>query len=277
LTGGADTTLRIWDLEEFYGEPDALIKGHQGAVTCAEFVGRGRNIVSGSRDGTGRLWDVPTQTMIHLYATQTGPVNSVALWKDANAVDSPAEGTIYFSRRIKAQHKPTELLYVCFADSRDFGTEGNLFILGTEEGAVHVFDLRQRDRLFQMTSTGAANAVAVTAATGTIVAGAADGALSGWDIRTLQNGNGNSQPTMSLRRETAAVTALKTVGSSVIACHGDGAAYMWDITTSSSLLDFCGPDYDPLFTIAAGEVGQTATLFTGGRDGILRSYRLPHM
>lgn len=37
-----------------------------------EFVERGRNIVSCSRDGTIRLWDVSEQHVIHSYGSDTG-------------------------------------------------------------------------------------------------------------------------------------------------------------------------------------------------------------
>ena len=46
-----------------------------------DFVERGRNVVSCSRDGTAKLWDVSKQKCLHTYQSEQGRavVNSCAL------------------------------------------------------------------------------------------------------------------------------------------------------------------------------------------------------
>jgi WD40 repeat protein len=62
LTGGGDMQLRIWSLEDAQVErAAATLCGHRGGVLSADFVGRGRQLISSARDGTVRLWEVPTQ------------------------------------------------------------------------------------------------------------------------------------------------------------------------------------------------------------------------
>jgi WD40 repeat protein len=153
-----------------------------------------------------------------------------------------------------------------------------VFIIGAEEKAVYIYDLRQRHQLFALASTDAVNSVFAIPGTTTFVSGAANGSLQCWDLRVLRNGDTSSQvPSLVKQRESSAVTGIVGVpGSSaaVVTCHGDGACYKWDVTSGDSLVDYCGPDYDPLFTATSGTVGGEAVLYTGGRDGVLRSYRL---
>lgn len=64
-----------------------------------DFVERGRNVVSCSRDGTAKLWDVSTQKCLHTYQSDSGgaEVNACTLHKtDAvdNLTTSPDEGKL---------------------------------------------------------------------------------------------------------------------------------------------------------------------------------------
>eukprot|EP00013_Stygamoeba_regulata_P013208 CAMPEP_0177689058 /NCGR_PEP_ID=MMETSP0447-20121125/34972_1 /TAXON_ID=0 /ORGANISM="Stygamoeba regulata, Strain BSH-02190019" /LENGTH=479 /DNA_ID=CAMNT_0019199367 /DNA_START=114 /DNA_END=1553 /DNA_ORIENTATION=- len=62
LTAGGDMRLCIWSLEDAQTErAAATLSGHCGGVLSADFVQRGRQLISSARDGTVRLWEVPTQ------------------------------------------------------------------------------------------------------------------------------------------------------------------------------------------------------------------------
>jgi len=63
-------------------------------VLEVDFVERGRNVVSCSRDGTAKLWDVSQQQCIHTYSTSSGlgVINSFSL-HDTQAIDlGPTSG-----------------------------------------------------------------------------------------------------------------------------------------------------------------------------------------
>jgi WD40 repeat protein len=55
VTGGEDKTARVWNAET--GKSLFVLAGHTGAVTAAAFVGAGE-VVTGSADGSVRVWDV---------------------------------------------------------------------------------------------------------------------------------------------------------------------------------------------------------------------------
>ena len=54
MTGGHDKTVRIWDART--GELLLTLSGHDGWVTTVAFSKDGRRIVSGSFDGTIKVW-----------------------------------------------------------------------------------------------------------------------------------------------------------------------------------------------------------------------------
>ena len=61
VSGGYDTTLRLWDAASGLpiGQP---LKGHSRQVTSVAFSPDGKLIVSGGHDRTLRLWDAATGT-----------------------------------------------------------------------------------------------------------------------------------------------------------------------------------------------------------------------
>lgn len=68
LSGGADATLTLWDLEGKQSVGNYY--GHGKAVTCVAFVTdtQGRLLaLSGSDDGTLKLWDLPSGETLHTF------------------------------------------------------------------------------------------------------------------------------------------------------------------------------------------------------------------
>jgi eukaryotic-like serine/threonine-protein kinase len=75
-SGGADSTVCLWDMES--GRSLGELVGHTGAVTTLAFA-RSRNLLaSGSRDRTVRIWDVSSGKTVHLLAGHEGPVLSLS-------------------------------------------------------------------------------------------------------------------------------------------------------------------------------------------------------
>ena len=53
----SDMIVRFWDVAT--GKRIALPRRHERSVSAAPFSPDGKSVVSGSRDGTARLWDGP--------------------------------------------------------------------------------------------------------------------------------------------------------------------------------------------------------------------------
>jgi len=61
------------------------LAGHTGAVTSLDWSQNGQQILSGSRDSTARLWDVPRRKQRVSLDGHAGPVLCVAFAPDAQA------------------------------------------------------------------------------------------------------------------------------------------------------------------------------------------------
>ena len=92
-TGGADNIIRIWALPavEPPAEPQKPVKeigGHGGPVTSlVALAPNGAQLLSGSQDGTARVWDVNGGNQVR-QMNHGGPVTSVAARADGQRVAS---------------------------------------------------------------------------------------------------------------------------------------------------------------------------------------------
>jgi WD40 repeat protein len=107
VSGGADWTVRLWDLET--GKELTYLDGHGGGVLDVAFSPDGKRILSAGSagfldpklsherpwqpggDSSIRLWDATTGTLIHTMAGHTTMVRSVAFSKDGSRALSAGE------------------------------------------------------------------------------------------------------------------------------------------------------------------------------------------
>ena len=67
--------IRLWDLEA--GRELVAFAGHTGEVGCLAFASDGRRFLSGSADGTMRLWDLPNEATLARLAARPGAAPAV--------------------------------------------------------------------------------------------------------------------------------------------------------------------------------------------------------
>lgn len=89
LSGSADTTLKLWDLNT--GKKIRTFKGHSSPVDSVTFSSDGRHALSGSSDKTLKLWDINTGKRIRTFIGHSGEVKSVAFSRDGRFALSCSE------------------------------------------------------------------------------------------------------------------------------------------------------------------------------------------
>ncbi|MCO6459677.1 MAG: PD40 domain-containing protein [Pirellulaceae bacterium] len=76
-TGGGDNVIRVWEMPGGATAPVAELTGHGQAVTSLAVISD-TLLLSGSLDGTARVWDVPGKKMVRQLA-HGGPIEDVAV------------------------------------------------------------------------------------------------------------------------------------------------------------------------------------------------------
>jgi len=90
LSGGADRTLRLWDLES--GTEILQLTGHTDVVRSVAVSPDGTRALSGSADGTFRLWKLADGTRVREFGVRHQcPVHSVAISPDGTRALSTEE------------------------------------------------------------------------------------------------------------------------------------------------------------------------------------------
>ncbi|GES94648.1 proteasomal ATPase-associated factor 1-like [Rhizophagus clarus] len=145
LSGASDFQLRIWSALD--GSNPVTLKGHNKGVTDSAIIDRGRNVLSSARDGTVRLWECGSASIIRTIGNYTCAVNKISLGlfpsesiierKPDNEIDSREEEA--FTTK-SYRNVP---LHSCA-----YSPKHNLVAVGSAEGVIEVFDIRNIKDLF---------------------------------------------------------------------------------------------------------------------------------
>lgn len=93
VSGGADRTIRLWDLAS--GEELKRFEGHEENVTCVAFSPSGNRLISGSSDQTVKLWDIESGRLIKSFSGHGNIVTCVAFSSTGRlAASGGYDGTI---------------------------------------------------------------------------------------------------------------------------------------------------------------------------------------
>ncbi|OMJ80902.1 hypothetical protein SteCoe_18761 [Stentor coeruleus] len=102
-----------------------ISEGHCDAISCIQISKNNNFFISGSHDGTLRLWNLQTKSQEHVFYGHKGPVNTLVLTKDGKlAISGSDEGSIIIwdieKRRlvksINAMVKPIHKIELTFDD-----------------------------------------------------------------------------------------------------------------------------------------------------------------
>ena len=208
LTSSLDHTLRIHDALSPTLTTVRTFIAHTGAVTGVAVVDRGRNVLSASKDGTIRLWDVGggKELALRRWSTGTGAVAALCL-------DAGEGWTGYESGR--GGEGNSRIL----PDNGEVGTENKVVFAGLQDGRVEGYDLRSKRSAFSFsskqqggqfaTSSGAIDSIAFAPDTSMLATGARNGIVRWWDMRSC--GRGEGPPLCEFRRNGAGIESLTWV------------------------------------------------------------------
>ncbi|CAJ0959656.1 unnamed protein product, partial [Mesorhabditis belari] len=138
LAGGGDLQLRVWSIET--AEIARTLKGHRMAITDAQIIGIGKDVISCSRDGTGKRWNCGRGECDITWSPDAGECNSIALSPDAMKVAIACSLNKIAIYPIDGDVMLTSISVPGSPSSLAFSPCGSRLACGDENGAVYVFD-----------------------------------------------------------------------------------------------------------------------------------------
>jgi eukaryotic-like serine/threonine-protein kinase len=169
----------------------------QSGTRRALFAPGGATLVSGSDDGSLRIWDVNTGQLRREFVKAVPGLQDFALGADGSSVIVAAGGTV------QVWSLDTGRMTVAFPDlaagvsAIALSGTGAVVLAGSNDGTVTAIDLPRRSRLWQAHGhQGQVASLAFSPADGTAASGGADGILRLWNgatgdpLRTIATDNG---------------------------------------------------------------------------------------
>ena len=268
LSGGADRTLRLWDLES--GLELRRFEGRHRWVLSVAFSPDGRRVLCGSWDRTVRLWDVPTGTELRRFEGHRGRVLSVAFSPDGRrALTGSADRTV----RLWDVDGGQELC--CFVGHTDlvwsvaaFSADGRLVLSGSADATVRLWDLKTGAQLRSFDGhTRPVLSVALAPDSRRALSGGWDHSARLWDVesgRELRRLEGHTDWIWS--------TAFTPDGRRAVTGSADGTVRLWDVETGREVLCFEGHT-KAVHSVAVSDDGRRA--LSGSADQTVRLWGLP--
>ncbi len=145
----------LWHLCE--GQQLATFKGHEWIVTCAAFSPDGKLVVTGSQDGTARIWDVDRRECV-----RSLPVGGAAVWSCAFTPDGALLMTANSGGKVEFRATNTWKVTTNFPGKiASLSTTGTLVAISQSNpffwensGEVSVWNYRTGARITQLEKPG---------------------------------------------------------------------------------------------------------------------------
>jgi WD40 repeat protein len=239
LTGSADWTLRLWDLESW--RVVRSFEGHSGTVHAAAFTPDGRRIVSASEDRTLRMWDVETGQCLSILRGHHEAVRGIAVASNGIVAASLAEdGSVLLWDLQRAEglwgqppdsRKPSSrhLFKGGFHQLRGvaFMPDGAHVLFGAGDGTVRMLEVAtgSEARIFEG-HTATVNAMAIASDGLTALSASDDATVRLWDIAS-----GRTLTTFRGHEGSVGCIALEPGGRRAASGGSDKTLRIWDVQT----------------------------------------------
>lgn len=233
LSTSVDMRARI--VSALDGTCPRVLEGHTRAVNDSEIFGRGREVATGSSDGTVRIWDVGHNVTESVWDVQDGVNALVALGAGSSCPDA---------------------------------REG-LLVAGTEGGRLCGWDTRTAPQVAWSTRApphpwckDPTRICALDADDTRVLLGTSDGMCALYDVRQP------STPVDAWHRNTANVTSVTFTGDTVLVSTSDGLPYSLH-TSTGQVREYAGWDADHTSSICTDASGRIIVL---GARGMFATY-----
>ena len=232
--------LRGWEwyrLQHVRDQASMTLAGHQGYVTSVAFDRDDSRIVSGSRDGTIKIWDAATGTEIMTLRGHEQHVLCVALSQDGKRIASGSnDETIKVWDAATGDELMTLRGHKGATVDVSFSPDGQRIVSGSWDKTVKVWDTTTGTQV--MTLLGHKDfvwCVTFSPDGNRILSGSMDKTIKVWDAAS-----GDELRTLRGHKGWAMAVSFSPDGMRILSGSQDGTAKVWDAASGTELMTLRG-------------------------------------
>ena len=217
----------------------AVLSGHEQRVVGAAFSPDGQRVVTGSWDGTARVWDAQTGTQIAVFGAGKGTaVTSVAFSADGSRIAIATDaGPVIICDALSGERIQALSGHKLAVLSVSFSPDGRQIVTGSVDNSAVIWDLASGSSAAVLKGHSLRVRSAVFSPDGQRVATASDDrTIRIWDVAT-----GQTIRTFSGVQGWDA--EFSPDGRRIVSFSVDQIAHIWDVETGELLLSLQGHDY----------------------------------
>jgi len=235
--------------------------GHTNRVTSVAFSPDGQQVLTGSWDGTAKLWDLSGRE-IQSFSGHTSGVGSVAFSPDGQQVLTGSFDNTVKLWRVSGG-APLTYQHTSHVNSVAFSPDGQQVLTGSGDGTVRLWNVS--GSLIKSFSAHASelSSVAFSPDGKNVLTGSWDGNAKLWDL------SGSLIKTFSGASSIVSSVAFSPDGQKVLTGSGDGMAKLWNVSGGAPLLM---EHISYINSVAFSPDGQT--VLTGSRDGVVKLWNV---
>ncbi|MBA3752333.1 WD40 repeat domain-containing protein [Candidatus Dependentiae bacterium] len=241
-TSKNSSTICLIEIET--GKVSQTLKGHKGSIKAVAFSPNGKNVITGSIDGTAKLWNVGSDKEPVTFMKHAFPVTSVMFSPcGKKVITSTADDTVklwdietnkelltFFGTMF--EHYP--LINFSFSPIVDFSPNYKEMIIASVDRTTKLWDTKTGKELITLNRhTSNIEAVAFSPSGKKVVTGFCNGSAKLWGTK-----NGKKYITFGAHSAPVSVVAFSPTGKEVIIGYWNGDAKLWDTETGKELLVF---------------------------------------
>jgi WD40 repeat protein len=234
---------------------------HSGPILSLHYLRDNTGLVTGSGDGTLRLWDAATGACRKVLRGHEGQVRSVVVSTDGQKiVSSGDDGTVRVWDASTGDALHVLPGHQGPARSVVISLDGTVIASGGDDGTVRIWDVGTGQAIHVLQGHGGqVQSVAISPDGATVASGASDGGVAMWDVRR------GSQTVLDGHRGPVITVAFSPDGTKLATGDDFAEVRLWDERLYGQLL---GDHRGPVIIVAFSPDGRT--LASGSYDGTVR-------
>jgi len=266
LTGSADGTARLWDVQS--GAELHRFVGHIAGVVAVAFSPDGQYVFTGSDDRTARMWATQNGSELRRFTGYTGSVVSLAVSPDSKYLVTAGNNVVSIWQVVGPGNLATFTGHSGSIFAAAFSPDGTRLITGGKDKTVRVWDIHSRQQVKQITMDNAVVGIAVSPDGNSVFiiddqSTGQRGAGSGSTIGYLWNTRTGAETDQRAIAGTVYSVAFSPDGKYLMDGDSHLAANVWDARTETLTCSF--PNKAIVGIAAFSANGKTA--LTRSRDG----------